>query len=541
MKSHSNRNTINRRDFLKGLAAAGLALGSGSLIGSTRADTSAGMGAPASARLTISPNDILNSIPADYTGLSFETMQLEDPSYFAKENREFVDILKRLSPRGVLRIGGNSSEFCYWKDSPDAGPPAPKTSGIGNPDNWMPQKFHAITPQAIDNLAGFLHATGWTAIYGLNLGTGSPERDSAEAEYVARALGAKLRYFQIGNEPDLYNRPNNGLRPPDWGFSDYLNEWTAIADAVIARVPQAQFAGPDVASDSDWIVQFSQQAPDRLKGHIGILSGHYYASGPPDNPRVTIANLLKPNASIANHMGQIIPAAKSAGLEFRMTEGNSCYRGGKPGMSNAFASALWGADYMLEMASLGGKGINFHSGSGHAIAQSLGGHLPGARNDADLEAAKLGTFYAPVAGSPQAGYYARPLYYGMILAQQFAGTEMVTSNFDPGAVNATAYAARDNHGYRIALFNKDDTNDLAVTIAVDPGSPSLDDAELWRLTGPALDSTSGVMLACASVGPGGAWKVASREHIAPRDGILTIALPHASAALLFVAARSETQ
>ena len=79
--------------------------------------------------------------------------------------------------------------------------------------NFTPSR-HA----AVDNLRGFLDACGWTCIYGLNFGTGSPERDAAEAAYVARALGDRLRYFQIGNEPDFYRAANNLLRPRGWDF-----------------------------------------------------------------------------------------------------------------------------------------------------------------------------------------------------------------------------------------------------------------------------------------------------------------------------------
>ena len=55
-------------------------------------------------------------------------------------------------------------------------------------------------------------------------------------------------------------------------------------------------------------------------------------------------------------------SAHSDGLLFRMTEGNSCFGGGKPGVSDAFASALWGADYMLTCALAGYCGVNLHGG-----------------------------------------------------------------------------------------------------------------------------------------------------------------------------------
>ena len=47
--------------------------------------------------------------------------------------------------------------------------------------DWMPHRLFEISPEAIDALAGFLQATGWRLIYGLNFGNSTPERAAAEA------------------------------------------------------------------------------------------------------------------------------------------------------------------------------------------------------------------------------------------------------------------------------------------------------------------------------------------------------------------------
>lgn len=524
---------MQRRAFLKSLGGA---VAAGLLIDhplTVWAQTPALPGVPRTeARLTISPEEALNSLPLDYTGISCETAQLSDPEYFAASNTGLVALCRRLSPHGVLRLGGNSSEFCWWQATPGAAPPVIHAAGVGRADNFMPQSLHAVTPRAIDNLAGFLDATGWNAIYGLNFGTGSPERDATEAAYVARALGRRLKYFQIGNEPDFYSQSNNLLRPAGWGFDDYLIEWTRIADAVTARVPNARFGGPDVGASSDWVTRFAEAAPARVPGRLVALSGHYYAVGPPDNPSATSERLLSSGPGVARRMREIQAACRSAGLEYHMTEGNSCNRGGKPGMSNALASSLWGGDYMLEMGSLGCKGINLHTGSGTMISTSLGGKLPGAVTDSDKALAKLGSFYSPLAGSRAAGFTARPLFYGMMLAEQFAGRTLVGAQLDAGALNATAYAARDGGGYRIALFNKDAASDL--TVRIDAGSQKLGSGTLWRLTGPSLDATTGITLAGAAVGPDGAWRPAQIERVTAQGGMITVSVPRASAAILFL-------
>lgn len=501
--------------------------------GAAFAGTAAFAGPAGRAELKLRPAETLNDIPADYNGFSVETAQLADPLVYDAGNVSAVAIYRRLSPNGVLRIGGNSSEFCWWKATPGAQQPVITAKGHGRADNYMPQHFTAITPEAIDNLRGFLDATGWNCVYGLNFGTGSPERDAEEAAYVARALGPKLLYFQIGNEPDFYRDPNNLLRPAGWDFPDYLNEWTAIAEAIISRVPNAKFGGPDVGSSADWVVRFAQAAPKRLGNRIIGLSGHYYAEGPPNSPDATIANLLKTDPRIAERMDAIIPAAKAAGLAFRMAEGNSCYRGGKPDMSNALASALWGGDYMLDMAARGCKGINFHGGPGSQIANSLGDKLPGARNAADMEIARLGTFYSPIAGNRSVGFSARPLFYAMMLVERFAGLKMIGTKFDAAGANAHAYAATSEGGFRIAVFNKDAARDLS--LRVDLAGHKAKAANLWRLTGPALDATKAITLAGAEVNQGdAAWAPRDIEKLVPHGGVFDLKVPHASAVLMFV-------
>jgi hypothetical protein len=364
--------------------------------------------------------------------------------------------------------------------------------GQGRTDNWMPQKFHAITPRAIDSLRAFLDACGWTCIYGLNFGTGSPQRDAEEAAYVARALGDRLRFFQIGNEPDFYRAENNLLRPRGWDFPDYLSEWMAIARAVIDAVPNARFGGPDVGSSADWVVRFGNEAPKLLEGRLLELTGHYYAEGPPDSPEANIGNLLTRDPRIAERMDAIMPVARAQGLGFRMAEGNSCYRGGKAGMSNALASALWGLDYMLDMGSRGCTGVNFHGGGGSVISSALGDKLPGARDDRDLKIARLGTFYSPIAGNPAEGYTARPLYEAMRAVELLAGTQLIGTEFESAGANATAYAARASNGWRVALVNKDATRDLTVDITL-PGK-TLRKGLVAKLTGPSLDAIDGIRL-----------------------------------------------
>ena len=467
-------------------------------------------------------------VPRDYLGFSYETVQLSDPTFFAADNKDLVSLFKAMSSEGVLRLGGNSSEFCWWKTKPDDKPPELPESAR-RADNWMPHSFTAIEPVAIDRLAEFLAATGWNAIYGLNLGTGTPERDAEEAAYVAKKLGARLLYFQIGNEPEYYRDANNRLRPQDWNFDKYLAQWVTFAQAVIARVPEARFGGPDVGSNAQWVTRFAQEAPQQLPGRIVACSGHYYVMGPPDSPRSTVERLLASDPAV-NQVRRVISVADAGHLTYRMTEGNSCYRGGKPGVSNAFCSALWAADYLLKLASFGCAGVNLHGGSGNAIRTSLGGHLPGEQLAPDAAAvAAEGSFYTPIAGSREKGFSARPVFYGMRLAGILVGGRMRPVHFDQAPANATAWAAEMPDGNtRLILINKHAQQKLVISI------PTAHNAKLWRLQAPGLTATSEVTLAGAQIKPGTAWQPQIEGHLASANHQVKLELPSGSgAALLF--------
>jgi hypothetical protein len=166
--------------------------------------------------LTLSEGTLAAPVPLTYTGLSYELAQLTDPDFFSPLNHDLVAHCRLLSPQGVLRIGGNTSEFCWLRI--DASTAEPKLHvPTGNPDaNWMPHRLFAIEAKALDTLAGFLDATGWRVIFGLNLGNSTPERAAEEAALVAAKVGDRLEFFQVGNEPDYYHDANNGTRPPNW-------------------------------------------------------------------------------------------------------------------------------------------------------------------------------------------------------------------------------------------------------------------------------------------------------------------------------------
>ena len=433
-------------------------------------------------------------IPDNFIGLSYETNELTNPTFFSIENTGLIAQFRALSPNGVLRIGGNTSDIGYWKPTPST--PAPKIQvrnmGIGEPNSSL---AYSITPEAIHNLRAFLDRTGWTCIYGINLGTNTPGRAAEEATYVAKVLGfthehGKLEYFQLGNEPDLFK---THLRDPKtWSPELYMDEWLDEANAIRAAVPNARFGLPDTAGSPEWYAAIVTRLltlsapPD-----VAALTHHYYIGGPPSNPQMTIDYILAPNPKVPQLAHDIRAAAArlSSGehrnIPYRMTEGNTCYRGGKPGVSDTFAASLWAADYFLDLATQGYAGVNLHGGTGQYVGASLGGNLPGD----DLVLAAHGDpskhphpYYTPIAhiqNQEQDDYVLEPVAYGMLFAGHFAGATSFPIDFNPGPVNATAYAALLPTGQRIvAVINKDAHQSLNIDLAGYRQGPTLYAASL---------------------------------------------------------------
>jgi hypothetical protein len=462
---------MDRRRFLLGLAGGGAAL-----VGRAFAQDG-----PVVARLAVDYENAGRPIAPDFIGLSYESAVVAANDFFTADNRTLLRLLRTLGPQGVLRIGGNTSERTLWRTQDT---PAPR-------ENFM------ITPFAIDRLAGFLRALGWRLIYGLNLAAGTPEDAAAEAAYVARVAGPQLLAFQIGNEPDGFGRWS-GVRPKTYDLPAFLDEWRRFHAAIRAAVPDARFAGPDVAAETGWVAPFADAAPAGLV----MLTRHYYADGPASNPAVTLGRLMGSAAQIAPTLARMAAIGNAHGLPWRIAETNSVYAGGRPRVSDTLGSALWGAELMFQIAAAGGAGVNFHAGEEKV--------------------------YTPISHGVGGGLTARPLYYGMLMFAQARG-DLVRARLDSGGAALAAYAVRAANGaLRVVVINKDPR---AASVRIEPGR-RFARGEVLRLVAPALDATAGVRFGDAPVDDYGGWAPAASEGAQFDGGAIMLGVPGASAALV---------
>jgi hypothetical protein len=429
---------MKRREFLSIASAAAASCLASHLLHAQNAE-------PIHGTLTIDESSTLSTIPQDFIGLSYESAQLANPAFFSAKNTALIALFRELSDWGVLRLGGGTSEFtAFTADETQAAAPF---DAVGPDTSKNVKSDTIITRQSLRNLREFLDATGWRCLYGLNLGRGPVARAVQEASYAQSILGPRLIAFQLGNEPDAWR---NRYRPATWSYADYWKEWSAAATAIEVRVPQASFAGPDVSNKLAYVTGFAEDKKHNAHDVV-MLTSHYYAMGPAGAPGITLDKLLSPDPKLERDLAIAMAAAHSAGLPYRMSEGNSCWNGGQSGVSDTLASALWVADMMLDFASLGCAAVEIHAGT---LAE---------------------------------GFTRRPEYFGVELIKPFTGATLIRSKLDCANDRVRAYAARKSGSAMVLIINKSDQPALIRT--------TLRRAHRqWLLIGPAIDAKQGVTL-----------------------------------------------
>jgi hypothetical protein len=397
------------------------------------------------------------AISEHFIGLSYESAILASPDYLSPDNLSVMGLLRGLGPGAVLRLGGNSSERTVWRDTGDR-------SEVGS---------FVITPAAIDAVAVLLNALDWRLIYGLNLARGTPEAAAEEAAYVARAAGPRLLAFQIGNEPDGFGRWS-GVRPQGYDFDAFLAEWRKFAVATRAQLPTVRFAGPDIIAEPSWIRPFIQGAGDDLI----LVTRHYYADGPAGAPHISLARLLSSAPQAKTMLEEMRSISESSRLPFRIAETNSIFNEGQPRVSDTFGSALWGVEFMFQVAEAGGEGVNFHTGDAKA--------------------------YTPIGPGSDGLHVARPLYYGMLMFKEAVrGASMLPARLVAPDLNMAAYATRAaDDTLKVCLINKD--LERGARVGIEPGR-DFPSASLLRLTAPSVEARTEVTFGGSVVDGFGHW------------------------------------
>ena len=423
------------------------------------------------------------TVGTDFAGFSYEKWDIGNRLFTG--STPLVGAFQRLGP-SLLRLGGNFVDLTPWK-----------SSGAGGSGS-------EIAPSDVDQLAAFLKATGWKALYGIGCFTNgnaagstqnTPANAASEAAYVAKALGSSLWAFEIGNEPNHYNGNAETVSQFDSTF------FNSFVSAIKAAVPNAVFAGPGPGHSDPFGVSFASAEGSK----IIALTDHYYVDNAKLNPPAT--EVLTTTTDVTSAQAMRNAQVAHSIPQWRMTEANTFYMGGLKNASDAFYAALWVLDFLYDMAVNGGSGANIHGGTTSQFG--LNGTLLYSPID----------FGSPAGSTPVA---LRPLYYGMYLFT-LAGPGALHTASVSGGGNITAYGV----GGNVILVNKT-SSALAATVNL-PTAPT--SAKQIVLTAPGLSSTSGQTVGGASIAVDGSVSPQASTCSVSGSSVLVV-VPGNSAAVL---------
>jgi hypothetical protein len=440
--------------------------------------------------LTVDPSKMGPKIADDYAGLSYETKRemagADEKYYFSPQNAPLIKMFETLGIKN-LRIGGNTVD-------------SPKVSIPVDAD--------------IDQLFQFAQAAETKVIYSFRLNHGDPAGSAGQAKYIAGKYAANLICFSIGNEPDIYVH----------SYPAYLKEWRPIYDAINQAVPGAIYLGPSLTSNGvPWAHDFAKDF--HPAGKILYITQHQYAGGAGGKITDPVHGrdlMLSPawQDIYQKYYDKFGAPLKAAGYPFRLEEGNNFYNGGAKDVSDTFASALWGLDYLYWWAAHDSQGINFHNGDEVAAGQEL-----------------RPCRYASFTSVPD-GYFAHPLAYTIKLFNLGSRGQLVSATVTPDAaakdLNLAAYAVlgADKAVY-VTLINKEHgANARDVDVAIQGGAyPKI---QTMALTAPGNDvaAKDGLLLGGAGIQHDGSWQGTWSDLTAPTSGPVRVKVPASSILLV---------
>ena len=424
-------------------------------------------------------------VPADFTGWSFETQSIlpgaNGKYLFSPANQPLIALFQTLGIK-TLRIGGNTA------DRP--GVPVPGSADI-------------------DTLFAFARAADVKVIYTLRLRDGSVTNAAPLAKYIEQHYPSQLACFAIGNEPNFYFET----------YAAYRDEWKKYTAAITAEVPNAKFCGPSAGGKPVWARDFANELGKSEP--IAFIAQHDYPCGngiQATNITAARDKMLSPKLldGYQTLWRSFAPAALSNGLPFRLEEANNFYNAGAKDVSDTFASALWGLDFLHWWAAHDASGVNFHTGDKVAAGS-----------------ATRSCWYATFWSADQ-GYDIHPIGYAIKafnLGSHGHVEPLTISN--PDGINLTAYAIRDGGNLFVTIIDKDH-GPGAKAVKVTIVSPGISEhAAVIFLSAPDnnLAAKTGVTLGGASLNDHG-WDGKWTPLTLDQPGQCTLDVPASSAAIV---------
>jgi hypothetical protein len=452
--------------------------------------------APVSVRIDLRHHG--RPVPARFLGLSFEATSLPQIATYGTAGN-FVGLLRSLGP-GVLRFGGVSADTrIAWTDRATPRPA------------WTSRSLEAGDLRGLGELVS---RSGWQVLLTVGLAHYDAMAAAREVRVARRALGSALAGVEVGNEPNAYAR--HALRPPSWSAARYDAEVRRYLRAIGRLSRGIRLAAPGVSGSHSFVEWGAAIARDQRPA---LLTGHHYPLGCHQVPAPSIARLLSPQTRrlAATSLARYMSVSRRTRIPFRMDEAGSVSCGGRHGISDTFASALWATDYITQAMAAGVAGINLQGNPGNCLG------------------------YSPVcATSPgrlaRGALTARPVWYALLLSKALLGDRpLPTSAAAPPGRNVTVRALLAADGsLHFVIVEADPPGSSPVAVSLHVGR-AFGAATTLALTAPSPEASTGVTLGGRAVAGDGSWHPqAGLGSIPAVAGVVTVRIPPSSAALVTV-------
>jgi hypothetical protein len=241
---------------------------------------------------------------------------------------------------------------------------APPEALTGVAPSWETATLYPLPGSFWGQLHCLLSGAGDPLSAGLNLRKGVP---SWAAQMVAGAQSAATNglEFSLGNEPDLYSLHNYAALAaplPDAELAA-VNLYLQLAEALRPTVGALPVTGPELAIPALWRRQLPRIVAQLHDNTVGV---HMYPLSTCDGPGgATLPRLLSSAAADApRSLAWVVADARAAGVPAILSEANSASCGGRAGVSDTPAAAVWAVRFVLAALKTGFREVRFHFSGG---------------------------------------------------------------------------------------------------------------------------------------------------------------------------------
>ena len=167
--------------------------------------------------------------------------------------------------------------------------------------------------------------------------------------------------FSLGNEPDHYYLPDySSLDKPQANEEAVdVNLYLQVAGYLQQALAGAPLIGPELSLAARWERELPRVIAQLHEQTVGV---HMYPLTTCVTPRaVTLEGLLSARAADApRRLAWVVADANAAHLPAIISEANSASCGGKVGVSNSPAAAVWATRFVLSALKTGFREVRFH-------------------------------------------------------------------------------------------------------------------------------------------------------------------------------------